>query len=36
MIADSGNLLLLKFRDCLDPTGFRGGKGDPIAGMQGV
>lgn len=29
-------LLVLKFRDRLDPAGFRRGKGDLIAGMQGV
>jgi hypothetical protein len=29
-------LLFLKFRDRLDATGFRSGKGDFIAGMQRV
>ncbi|MEA2866173.1 MAG: hypothetical protein QOE39_888 [Bradyrhizobium sp.] len=29
-------LLVLKFRDRLDPTRFRRGKGDLIASMQGV
>ena len=35
-ITDSEDLLFLKFRECLDPTRFRSGKGDLIASMQGV
>jgi len=35
-IAASEYLLFLKVRDRLDATGFRSGKGDPIASMQRV
>lgn len=35
-VTEFGDLLLLKFRDCLDPIRFREGKGDFIAGMHGV
>ena len=35
IILGSEDLLFLKFRDCLDPTRFRKGKGDLIASMHG-
>ena len=30
------DLLFLKFRDCSDPTRFRDGKGDLVAGMHSI
>ena len=35
-ITEFDDLLFLKLRDCLDPTRFRSGKDDLIAGMYGV